>query len=1668
MNGEHKGKRIGIKILKIFGWIIFSIVLLLIVIALAIQLPPVQNRIVQKAVSFLEEKIGTKVSLDHISISFPKAIVLEGLYLEDQAKDTLLYAGKLSVDTDLWALTRRKIELNDISLENARAYVSRPETDSAYNFSYILKAFAGDSTAAPDTLEQAGWKFSIEDINFEKIWSKYHDNLTGNIIDLKLGELEVSISEFDLDKMKIVVDEIALSNTFASVLQKKMPEVTEEVAEEKQPFTYDVGVATVSIKNVHGSFIQQALGQNIRMDIGESKLKTDKIDLKLHAIDMKSFTLHDSFLSYQQRPVSVKQIAKQNDPEPASEKKAEADAVWKISLNSLDLEGNSVQFYDFTKPQTKGAVDFDHLWLTNLNTKAEDLSMAGMQISCNLKNLSFMEKSGFSIQSFKAGLDIKENSADIDKLELITGNSRISFDGRATFVSLAKIAQTLPQTKFTADLNNTSIGLRDILYFNPSLRDSLPLSLPSNTKVTIDANVNGSVGNMKINHLTFQAFADTYLKTNGTIRGLPDAEKLTMDIYLDKFYTTKNDIESILPDTLLPDSLELPQWINVHGAYTGSLKKSAFKTQLTSNVGAINAKGKINLDSASTTRGYDAQLSVEDLNIGKVLMKQKTIGKLNMEGSVTANGLTPDEMNGLIKLQVKNFEFQGYRYENFVVDGKILNNVYSGIATLQDKNLDFKINGKLNFSDEVPMYQLTFDLKNADFKALHLTERPLKARGILSTEMATSDFKVLNGNLALRKVAVFNGDALYAVDSLLFASLDQEGRSELKVESDLFNGKFAGTFNIFSMPDVLKEFFSTYYTLHDTALVAKKDAPPQNFSFELKLKKTELLTDILLPQLESFVPGEITGDFDSEAKQLDINFNIDDIKYSSVGVKSFSLKTNSDAQKLNYNISIDQILVDSLKIDGLEFNGTVANNAINTDLVILDSAGQDKYILGAIFRSLENEYELKLLPNQVRLNYADWTVPQENYIRFGGKKLMAHDLVLANGREKIIIDSKDDAASTLLIGFRELNLEYLVSMVSKEKAVSGLLQGDILLVPDTANMTFTAKLGIHDFNISEIPWGDISLDVSRKTSDRFDIDFGLTSDKNKISAKGYYVTAEKPEINVTTTISRFDVATAEPLTMGQLKEMQGLLTGKIQVQGSPDKPAIHGDINLHDIQFFSTYLKSPFTIKNETIALTNEGIRFDTFEFLDSRKNSATIDGLIATTDYKKFGFNLNLLTRNFRLLNTNEKDNDLFYGKVDINATVKIRGSMTEPIVDARLGLADGSSLTYIVPHNDVNVMEGNGIVRFVDKTFKDDPFMKAINPADTMKSTFTGLNLTAEIDLTDKATFKVVIDPTTGDQLVVKGNTTLTLAMDPTGDLDLSGRYEISEGTYNLSFYKFLKREFKIAKGSTMTWAGDPLNAQMDIAAIYEVETAPVDLMSAQLQGSDETELNKYKQRLPFEVYLNIKGELLKPDISFKIDMAEDQRNYMGGNVYSRIQDINTREADLNKQVFALLILKRFISENPFESQGGGGLESTARSSVSKILTDQLNRLSENVKGVELSFDVKSYEDYSSGQAKGNTQLQLGLSKNLFNDRLVVKVAGNVDVEGDNSTREVTDFIGDLALEYKLTEDGRFRITGFRNSNYDMIDGELTDTGAGLIYVKDYNLLSELFKANAKDKQK
>jgi hypothetical protein len=167
------------------------------------------------------------------------------------------------------------------------------------------------------------------------------------------------------------------------------------------------------------------------------------------------------------------------------------------------------------------------------------------------------------------------------------------------------------------------------------------------------------------------------------------------------------------------------------------------------------------------------------------------------------------------------------------------------------------------------------------------------------------------------------------------------------------------------------------------------------------------------------------------------------------------------------------------------------------------------------------------------------------------------------------------------------------------------------------------------------------------------------------------------------------------------------------------------------------------------------------------------------------------------------------------------------------------------------------------------------------------------------------------------------------------------------------------------------------------------------------------------------------------------------------------------MNKQVFALLTLSRFIGSDPLENGGQSGIATASRNSASRVLSQQLSTLSSRyVKAVDLNIGVNSYEDYSSGELEGRTQLQLGLSKELLKDKLTVQVGGNVELEGERAKQNnASDIAGNVSIEYTLTKDGRYKIKVFRETQYENpIEGELTKTGAGLIYKRDFRKFKDL----------
>ena len=299
--------------------------------------------------------------------------------------------------------------------------------------------------------------------------------------------------------------------------------------------------------------------------------------------------------------------------------------------------------------------------------------------------------------------------------------------------------------------------------------------------------------------------------------------------------------------------------------------------------------------------------------------------------------------------------------------------------------------------------------------------------------------------------------------------------------------------------------------------------------------------------------------------------------------------------------------------------------------------------------------------------------------------------------------------------------------------------------------------------------------------------------------------------------------------------------------------------------------------------------------------------------------------------------------------------------------------------------------------------------------------------------------------------------------GDMSLQGKYEVKNGQLELNFYNLVKRQFKIAEGSSVAWSGDLMNADIDIRAIYNIETSASSLMASQISAESSAVQNQYRQQLPFEVYLDVGGEINSPELNFKLDMPEANKAAINGTVYNRVLQINQQEDELNKHVFSLLVLNRFYPNSGSDGSQGGAA-SIARNNINQALSDQLNTYANKLTGntgIQLNFDVNSYTDYQSGQGNNRTDVDVSVQKKLLNDRLIVEAGSQVNVEGDLRPGESNVALGNVSVQYLLTEDGRWKIKGFRKSEYEnVIDGQVFISGIALIFNREFNRFKELWK--------
>ncbi len=1644
--------------LKVLGWTVVSIVVLLLLIVVLIQVPGVQDFARGRVVAYLEGKLGTKVRVEKLSISFPKKVVLEGVYFEDQKHDTLIAGQRLAVDIAMFKLLKSQVEINDIELEGIRAKIYRNGTDSFFNYDYIVKAFTSPTTA-PNPADTSGVNISIDHVRLEKIGVTFRDDNAGSDMYAYIGDFETRIKQFDINHLQFNVPDIRLERSIARVYQHK-PMV--EPRTEAQVATANTGapefglqLGKLALRDIDVDFANDASAVAARVKLGELLAEADKMDLGKLQIALKSVTLNNTDAAIVLgNTAQAAEVAEQ----ASTAAQAQAANPWRFALSKVQMADNNIRFDNNTSPKLARGMDYAHLDVQGLTVDGSSLVFTPTDYSGDIAQIAFREKSGFNLQQLHTNFLYGEHGVQLKNLLVQTDKTIIRDNIEAAWpgFTVDQLAAHSGDILLRLNIADSRIALADALVFMPDMAKMPPFYHNEGAVFNLTARVQGAVKDLDIQTLQASGMRNTAIAMSGRIRGLPDAMKAGYNLNIAKLTTSAADLQKLMPPGTLPPTVRIPETIAASGNFYGNM--AAFNTRLAVRTSRGNA------DVVGTMRNmnaYNLTAGVMGLDLGYIMKQEQTLGRVSAKATAVGSGFDPATMVAKVKMNVFSAYAQGYNYQNLAVDAKLNKGAVVARADMRDPNIAFSLDANALMKGAYPAVKADLQLDSVNLQALKLYAGDLRIHGHLVADLPSTNPDALLGTADLSNLIIFNAGKRYTMNDTVHIAATEEGDARhLRVSSPALYADLGGQYKLTEIAPAVMQTVNRYYTIPGF-----RPAPhaPQAWTLNATVYPSPLLFSFM-PEMRGSDSIKAAVAFNSTANDLKIGLGAPKIVYGTNTVDSLTFRA-ATAESLNYALTLNSAGNPQFKLNHTSISGNVANNQLTTAVDIKDAADKSRYQLGATMNQTPNNgFRVSLAPG-VMLDYDVWNVGADNFIQYDDAGVVVHNFSMSNGAQSLSAASVADVPTAPIdVRFTNFDIATLTRIAGQDSLlVGGVINGTAQLRNPTTNLVFTSDIGVANLSYLRDTLGDLSVKVNNETANTLAANIGLLGRGNDVRLDGRYYVADK-RVDMNLNLVNFSLAAVKAFSAGQIQDASGNLRGQLAVTGTLDKPGVNGSIRFDSAYITPTLLGERFALTNDAVNVNAEGIHFNQFSIEDSARNQAVIDGDVLTDDFKSYRFALNITADNFRAVNsTRGRTQKPFYGRLNLSTNTKIRGDMNLPIINSYVRINKKTDFSYVLPANDPEVQSRAGVVEFVDMSAGGDSIIFARAARDSqLNAGVMNMNLSAQIETDSAANFHIVIDERNGDQINIRGAASLEAGIDRSGKISLTGAYTLQEGSYLLTL-NFLKRQFYIKAGSTIIWEGDPLTAQVDLTAYYIANTAPIDLVEHQLAGRSQYEINQYKQRIPFNVLLNMKGNLMHPQISFDVVLPErEAARYK--DVDAKLAQVRADESEMNKQVFALLLLGHFVDENPLESNGSPSTaESFARESASRILTDQLNRLAGNlIRGVDLTFGVNSGSDYSTGSLTQRTDLSVGLSKRLLNDRLKVNVGSSFGLEGPTApNQQASNIAGDVSVDYQLSKDGRYVVRAYRRNNYEgLVEGQVIETGATFIFRIDYDNFNEFFR--------
>ncbi|MBN2486788.1 MAG: translocation/assembly module TamB domain-containing protein [Bacteroidales bacterium] len=1314
-------------------------------------------------------------------------------------------------------------------------------------------------------------------------------------------------------------------------------------------------------------------------------------------------------------------------------------------INKIKITNSQLAYIRHDSSKRDFGIDFADMRFDNFNLKAKKFVSHADTIWFDVKELSFIEKSGFEIKNCQTSFNYSKKFIRFDKFFASSAFSEYKLDNVYLEYDSIKVLgqpQLFTDVKLSVKFNNSEIMVDELKYFSKFF-------MGMNQKVNLNGNFNGTLSDLNCRELEVKYGKATRLKGRFDIVGLPSVEHTFVVFDFDGLETNTPDILSFkLPgnkNIKLPEQFNAISNYNYSGNFTGFFKDFVSYGVLKTNLGIIKTDVLFEPDSVNRV-AFSGQLSSLDFNIGLLSGLPSLIGNVSFDLKIDGLGYRDKTFNVDIDGDISQFEIYSYNYRNISVDGLLSEKGFNGLLKIDDPNLDLSFDGLVDISSDIRQYKFRANVMHANLYALNIHKKDPEYSGsfLMEADLSGNTLDEINGSLKLLNSFFSKTGAQIQVYDLQLDIQNNSSLNQIKLTSDFFDAQINGHYKLTRLPD-------EYLLLAKHLLPALTDTlQPEivqeicDIEYKVSFKNSTPLFRFFTPNY-SLAPGTILSGTLGHSSGINATVHLQSprIKVKNTQIENLVVNSNTSAEglkigagcsmlDLNNRIKFENITVESL-VDSnhvhyvlrwLNWDSSLYKGALSGNLSFLNEPGKKTRSLVSIDSSV------------VVLNDSLWSLSPFTML-LDSNKLIIDNLALRHGNELLTAkgilsdNTNTDSLFCELKTFDFANLNFFTK--SSAFRFDGVLNGKAI-IKGYSSPLFIASLFVEKLGLNGETIGDTYIDtkwIEKKQAIQVEAK-AMRGNLNTLTIIGSYFTKNN-NLDFNLGLDKFRLDFVNPYLDNVFDDIRGMATGNLSLKGTPSEPNLNGELNLQKAAFTVDYLKTRYNFTS-MLGIANNNLLFDNIEMFDIFGNKAVLNGVIRTEYFKKYHLNLNIKTDKFLCLNTTSSDNNMFFGSAFASGLIRINGEPASLKFDVAARTDAGTIIN--IPVSETEELSEYNFIKFVS-----EENASATSARDDYKVNLTGMQLDFNLRVTPEAKVKIIFDPTMGDEMEGTGSGDLRISINTLGDFKMVGEYVIEQGTYLFTLQDvFANWKFNVEQGSTLRWSGDPVNADVNISTYLRRKGSLSDL-------DPENPNFKGIPSKTIDCIIELSGKLMQPNVKYNIELPFTEQQ-----TRDLVQNYISTDEEKGKQFLALLILKKFLPANPAvnsPSIGGGEL---ANANASELLSNQLsNWLSQISNDVDVGFN------YKPGTETSSQEVELALSTQLFNDKLSIN--SSIDMKTNADAEDATSVVGDVDIDYKITRSGRLRTKVFHRANENV---EITlaphTQGVGLYYTEEFDKLSEV----------